>query len=62
MAKQTNEELIEEGVSTIARGLFRLDKEDPIKAEAELHSLVNFFSSMHVDAMRKSKTVGGCPL
>lgn len=53
--------LIEEGISSIARALFRLDKQDPAKAEFELSVLVDFFLKMHVEAMRKSQTVGGSP-
>jgi hypothetical protein len=57
----SGEDLIEQGVGLIAAGAFRManDENNPVEAEAALHSVVNVMCAMHGDFMRKSKTVGG---
>ena len=56
------EKLIEEGIGLIAQGAFRQAQTDPAEAEAQLHAVLNTITSMHIDFMRKSKTVGGQPI
>jgi hypothetical protein len=56
------DELIAQGYGLICRGLFRLDKQGDFKeAELELANLVDLFTQDHVQAMKKSRTVGGMP-